>query len=211
LGASDTVERRAERVEVRQFIEGPARNAGRLAHHLQRDPLGAVRNLWDYRRSTPPSKVLVTFGTERHGRKAFGTGRGPPIHRGRHQQRRALGAPPSTRPARYCTHFLGLPTIDASYLGTSQDWDRATRSKGDRNGSRSANLSRAPARSAGRLAHHLQRDPLGTVRKFWDYRVLIPSSEVLIKIGIERHGRKAIGTGRGPPIYPGRRRDAHHL
>jgi hypothetical protein len=118
-----------------------------LAHHLQRDPLGAVRYVWNYRRSTPPSKVLIKFGIERHGRKASGTSRSPPMYRWR------------------CPH-------------------------------------------AERLAHHLERDPLGAVRKFWDYRVLIPSSKVLIKIEIERHGRKASGTGRGPPIYPGRRRDA---
>jgi hypothetical protein len=48
LGSSDTVERRAEGFEVRQFIEGPASNAGRLARHLQRDPIITVRNLWHY-------------------------------------------------------------------------------------------------------------------------------------------------------------------
>jgi hypothetical protein len=180
LGSSDTVKRRAERVEVRQFIEG----AGRLAHHhLQRDPLGAVRNFWDYQGSIPPSSVLVKIGIERHGPKAFGTGRGPPIYRGcralagrlahhlqrdplgavrnfgttddrrpllryssrlgssdtvkrraegfevrqviegTSPQRRVLGSPPSTRPSRYCTQLLGLPRIDASFQGTSQDWE----------------------------------------------------------------------------------------
>jgi hypothetical protein len=43
LGSSDAVQRRAEGVEVRQFTDGTARTAHRLAHHLQRDPLGAVR------------------------------------------------------------------------------------------------------------------------------------------------------------------------
>jgi hypothetical protein len=115
LRSSDTVERRAEHVEVRQFIEGASSTADRLAQHLQRDPLGAVRKLWDYRGLTPPFKVLFKIGIERHGRKASGTGRGPPIYRGRLQHRRALCSTPSTRPARYCTPPFGLPRLDASF------------------------------------------------------------------------------------------------
>jgi hypothetical protein len=33
-------------------------------------------------------------------------------------------------------------------------------------------------------------DPLGTVRYFWDYQVLMPPSKVLIEICIERHGQR---------------------
>jgi hypothetical protein len=151
LGSSDTVERRAERVDVRQFIDGAARNAERLAQHgAVRNLWDAVRNLWDYRGLTPPSKVLVKIGIERYGRKASGTGRALPFH-----QRRRL--------------------------------------------------------HAERLAHHLHRDPLGAVRILWDYRGLKPFSKLLVKIGIERHGRKASGTGRGPPIYRGRRQHAKRL
>jgi hypothetical protein len=146
LGSRDRVQRRAERVEVR---------AGRSAHHLQRDPIGAVRNFWDYRRLVSPSKGPVKFGIERHSPKASGRVRGPPIYR----------------------------------------WGRP---------------------HAGRLAHHLQRDPIGALRNLWDYRRLVSPSKVLVRIGIERHGRKASGTGRGPPMYRGCRQDrralgSHHL
>jgi hypothetical protein len=178
-------------------------HAGSLAHHLQRDPLGAVRNFWDYRGPTPPPKVLVKIGIERHGPKASGTGQGPPICRGRPPARRALGSPPSTRPARCCTQLLRLPRIDAFVLGTNQDWDRATRATGERNRSRSANLSRGPvARRV--LASPPSTRPARCCTNFWDYRGLTPPSKVLVKIEIERHGPKASGTGQGPPIYPGR-------
>jgi hypothetical protein len=46
---------------------------------------------------------------------------------------------------------------------------------------------------------HLGED----LTQFWDYRRLAPPSKVLVKVGIERHGRKAIGTDRGPPNYRG--------
>jgi hypothetical protein len=65
-------------------------HAERLAHHLHRDPLGAVRILWDYRGLKPFSKLLVKIGIERHGRKVSGSGGGSPFHRGRRQDRRAL-------------------------------------------------------------------------------------------------------------------------
>jgi hypothetical protein len=110
LGSSDTVERRAERVEVRQFLEGAARPPSeRLARHRQRDPTGAVRNFWDYRGLMPPSKVLVKIGIERHGSRSAKASRAPPDR------------PPSawlttfnaTRSVQYAT--FGLPRLEASF------------------------------------------------------------------------------------------------
>jgi hypothetical protein len=66
------------------------RHAERLAHHLQRDPLGAARNFRGFRRLVPPSKVLVKVGIERRGQTASGTGRGPPFHRVRRQHAERL-------------------------------------------------------------------------------------------------------------------------
>jgi hypothetical protein len=107
--------RRAEPVKVRQIIEGTRQHARRLAPRLQLDPLGAVRDFWDYRGSVPLSKVLVKIGIERNGRKASRTGQGPPIFRGRRQDRRSLGSPQSTRPDRCSTQPLGLPRLEASF------------------------------------------------------------------------------------------------
>jgi hypothetical protein len=47
-------------------------------------------------------------------------------------------------------------------------------------------------------------DPLGTVRYFWDYRVLMPPSKVLIKIGIERHGQRRAEGVEGRLLIEGR-------
>jgi hypothetical protein len=156
MESSDTVKRRAERVEARQFF-----------------------------RADPPA-------------------------------RRALGSSPTRRPDRYCTQPLGLPRLDPSFQGSCQDWDKATGRKatGTGRGPPMYGRRRQDRRTHG--YHHLQCDPIGHVR-FWDYRSLAPFStvEVLVKIGIERHGRKASGTGRGPPFHQRRRlhaeRLAHHL
>jgi hypothetical protein len=79
-------------------------HADRVAPHLQRDLIAAVRNLWDNRSLIPPSKVLVKIVIERHGRKASGTGRGPPIHRGRRRLAERLATFNATRSVLYATY-----------------------------------------------------------------------------------------------------------
>jgi hypothetical protein len=182
-----------------------------LTHHLHRDPIGAVLNYWDYRGLTPFSKVLVKIGIERHGREASGTCRRPPIYRRRRPYAKRLSPHPSTRPARCCSLFFG--TTDAwclllrysSRLGSSDTVVRRAERVEVRH------FIEGAARTAERLAHHLQRAPLGAVRHFWDYRGLIHPSKELAKIGIERHGRKVSGSGGGSPFHRGRRQDRRAL
>jgi hypothetical protein len=50
----------------------------------------------------------------------------------------------SNAPARCCTHFSWLPRRGAFFHGTIGDWDRATRSKEERKGSRVVFFLRAP-------------------------------------------------------------------
>jgi hypothetical protein len=126
---------------------------------------------------------------ERRGQKPSGRGQGSASCRGRRRDaRRPLGSPPPTRSTQCCTPLLGLPRVDDSFEGTIGDWDRATRSKAERKGSRVVFVSRNRPH-AERLAHHLQRDPLGAARDVWDYRWWIPVSKGLLEIRIERHGR----------------------
>jgi hypothetical protein len=76
------------------------------------------------------SYVVVKIGIERRGRQPSGTGRGPPVYRGRRPTAfRALCSPPSTRPDRCCTQPLSLPRLgtsfkEASRLGSSDTVER---------------------------------------------------------------------------------------
>jgi hypothetical protein len=256
LGSSDTVDRGAEQVERRQFVEGAARppserldttfNANRqvqyatfgtteasclllsyssrlgsgtgggppvyrgrceptqrLAHHLQRHPIGTVRNFWDYRGATPPSKVLLKTAIERHGQKASGTGRGPPIFRRRREPSQRLAHHLQRDPLSAARHFSNYRgSLPPSRVLLKNGIERHGRkASGTGRGSQFYRRRRRQHRKLS--AHHLQRDALGAARNFRDYRGLVPPSKVLAKIGIERHGPKASGTGRGPPVYRG--------
>jgi hypothetical protein len=159
----------------------------------------------------PPSKVLVKIGIERHGRKASGAGRGPPIHGRRrpnadllaqHLQRGPIGAVRNLWDYRSLTPFVRY----SSSWGSSDKVERRSQLVEVRQFIEGA--ARPPSE---RLAPHLQGYPTGAVRHFWDYRGLRPPSKVLVKIRIERHGRKAIATGRGPPIYRRLRQDRRSL
>jgi hypothetical protein len=121
LGSSDTVQSRAEGFEVRQIIEGAASMpSGWLT------TFNGTRSVQYAFFGTAEDRSLLLRYDSRLGsndtveRRAEGFEVRQFIE-GTRPQRRAVGAPPSTRPARYCTQLLGLPTIDASYLGTRQD------------------------------------------------------------------------------------------
>jgi hypothetical protein len=157
---------------------------------------------------TPPSKILVKIGIERHGRKASGTGRGSPPYRGRRQDHRVFGYHHLQRdllgPVRNFWDYRSLTPFSKVLvmLGIERYGRKAS---GTGQGSPP---HRGRRRHTERLAPRLQRDPIGAVRYFWDFRGMAPPSKVLVKIVIERHGRKPSGTSRRPPIYRGRRRDA---
>jgi hypothetical protein len=201
LSSNDTLQRRSERVEVRHFIDGAAGSAERLGQHSQRDLLGAVRKFWDYRGLARPSRVLVKIVIKRHSPKASRTGRGSAPQRGRrphsdllapHFQRDPLGAVQNFWA--YRAWFL-LPRY-SSRLGSSDTVERRAQRVEVRQ-----YIDESAASTADRMAHHLQGDPIGTVRNFWDYRVLMPPSMGLVLIAIERHGQQASGTGRGSQFY----------
>jgi hypothetical protein len=111
FGSSDTVKRRAEPVEVRQFIEGAV------------SPPSAWLTTFNATRSV----LYATFGTTedrchlsryspRLGSSNTAERRAERVkNRGDPPARQALGSPPSTRPARRCTLLFGLPRIDALF------------------------------------------------------------------------------------------------
>jgi hypothetical protein len=138
-----------KRVESRLLIEGGRPHAAhgrrlhaeRFARHLQRDPIGAVRHFCDYRGLLSPAKVPMEIGIERaEGRLPIERAARTPSAWLTTFNGASLGA---------ARNFAGVPMVDAAFYGTIKDWDRGTRSKAERNGSRVVFLSRAPpARSA---------------------------------------------------------------
>jgi hypothetical protein len=177
----------------------------------------------------PPPKVLVEIGIERHARKASGRGRGSPPHRRCHLHAECLANHLQRRPARsfraFASHLQWRPArlfrAFWDYQGLIPPPKVLVEIGIMRHGQKSSGRGQGspPHRGrrlhAERLAHHLQRRTARLFRAFWDYRVLMPPSKVLFEIGIERHGEKASGRGRGSPPHPGRRRHAkrlaHHL
>jgi hypothetical protein len=169
-----------------------------LAHHLQRDSIGAVRNFWDFRGVVPPSKVLIKVGTERRGRKPSGRGPTSSSCRGRRRDaRRGLGSPPPTRPLGAARIFMAtgawclLPRFYWK-LGLGDPVEKT-----ERMGPRAVIWSSAPHACRALSSQPSAATVLGAARQFWDYRGLMPPSKVLLEIGIERRGRKAGVRGRG--------------
>jgi hypothetical protein len=152
----------------------------------------------------PPSKVLVKIGIEQHGPKAIRTGRGPQVYRRRRQHRRALGSPPSARPARCGTELLGLPRLEASFYGTNQDRDRATRSKSERNRSRSASLSTAPPAPPGAWLSTFSATRSVRYGTFVTTEAWCLLPRYSSRLGSSNTVQRRSGTGRGPRVYRAR-------